>query len=120
MPSSEAKGVVIVKRTSGLFLLYILVIAGCSSSGKWFYAKLTEIPVEKSVPTAVRCTVCHATEHETWEKTNHADAASMEKISVVQLRECGACHDNLTAHLAAPQENKPEGKEKGSDLSFCC
>jgi predicted CXXCH cytochrome family protein len=108
MLSSKAKGVVVIKRTSGLFLLYILVVAGCSSSGKWIYTKLAEIPVEENVPGAVSCMDCHATEHETWKKTDHADAASMEKISVVQLRECGACHDNITAHLAAPQENKPQ------------
>lgn len=97
-----------IKRTSGSILLCVFVVAGCSSTGKWFYLKLTEIPVEKSVPTALSCKYCHKTEHETWEKTEHANAASMEKISVVQLRECGACHDNITAHLAAPQENKPK------------
>jgi hypothetical protein len=76
--------------------------------GKWNYVKMADIPVETAVPKAARCLDCHKDEYDTWKKTEHSEAKEMEKIPVAQLRECGACHDNLTAHLADPDKKSPQ------------
>ncbi|MEI6971005.1 MAG: cytochrome c3 family protein [bacterium] len=95
-----------MKRTAS-YILAILIGAGCSSTGTWQYTKLDSLPVEKTVPAATSCTECHQPEYETWKKTDHSDAESMKKITVTQLLECGACHDNLAAHLETPDKATP-------------
>jgi predicted CXXCH cytochrome family protein len=96
------------KRVYGLILLCVLVGARCSGTGSWDYTRLAEIPPQGDVPMANTCMGCHETEYETWKKTGHAKETSMRRITPGQLRECGACHDNLAAHIAAPGENTPE------------
>jgi predicted CXXCH cytochrome family protein len=97
-----------MKRASMFVLLCVAVSAGCSSIGKWNYMQLAELPAESDVPAATSCMDCHELELKTWKKTDHADVISMGRIPKGELRECGACHDNLASHIAAPDETTPK------------
>ena len=96
-----------MRRGNSWIWLCLLLTAGCSSTGKWNFTKLSEIPVEASVPPAAECRVCHEAEYGTWEKTDHGDPQAMAKITVAQLKECGACHGGLAAHAGDPESNHP-------------
>lgn len=96
-----------MKRIDAIFVGALIICAGCSSTGEWAYVKMTEIPFEKSVPPAASCMDCHESQYATWKKTDHADASDMKVVPAAQLRECGACHNNLSAHIEAPEAKKP-------------
>lgn len=103
-------------------LLCLFAIAACSSSGDWSYVDLADIAVGKNAPRATDCVMCHEEQYEMWKKTDHADAALMNKISITELQECGACHDSLAAHIVAPMESVPpdiEAMDKSGQNMVC-
>ncbi|HPR65066.1 MAG TPA: cytochrome c3 family protein [Thermoanaerobaculia bacterium] len=82
-------------------------MAGCSSMGKWDYVPMKDVSVESEVPSASVCVDCHTRQHGTWNKTDHSDPKKMAKIPHPELRECGACHEGLSAHVQNPDLGTP-------------
>lgn len=80
-----------------LFGAVLFVIAvGCART--WKYSKLEDYRPSELAPSPSTCQTCHTHEYDTWKRTKHANSALMSVVSIEGLRECGACHENASAH----------------------
>lgn len=109
-----------MKRTLLVGFILMLLLSGCALS--WRSVKLTDLSVDPFVPPADVCRECHAMEYETWKANRHSDPERMEKVSVEQLRECGACHLGLGEHSRAPSSSLPQsaGALSKSEQNMLC
>jgi len=90
-----------MKRVAAIIFPIILVaLVGCART--WQFEPLESFRPPEVVPAAPTCQTCHQKEYESWKKTRHAEKARMAVIPIKELRECGACHDNVAAHAADP------------------
>jgi predicted CXXCH cytochrome family protein len=87
---------VVLLLLSVLFLS--LLTAGCART--WQFTPIESYKTSETVPPASACAACHQSEYESWKKTRHSSEVHMTLIPVPELRECGACHDNIAAHAA--------------------
>ena len=88
-----------------ILIFIVVLLIGCTQS--WRYSALEDIAKQEITLSAQECQTCHQQEYATWARTYHANSKRMQQIPVVQLRECAACHDNLTAHTESPAEYRP-------------
>jgi predicted CXXCH cytochrome family protein len=75
-----------------------LVAAGCART--WQFSPIESYRPPENLPPASSCQPCHQSEYDSWGKTRHASAVHMTIVPVKELRECGACHDDIAAHAA--------------------
>ncbi len=106
-------------------LLIVLLLTGAFIDGcarTWPYQELESFQPASDVPPAAVCKTCHAEQFVTWSRTRHGEASRMERISVAGLRECGACHGDLSAHAADPAAAKPApiGAMTKSEKNMLC
>jgi len=87
-----------MKKTVILFFLLTIIAAGCARS--WIYQPLETCKPSESAPPASVCQPCHQAPFDAWKRTRHSEEQRMAKISIPELRECGACHEGLAAHAA--------------------
>jgi predicted CXXCH cytochrome family protein len=92
------------KNIAILLLIAGLTLEGCAR--KWQFSPLESYRPSEAVPVASSCQTCHKNQYDSWKKTRHASETRMAIIPINELRECGACHDNIAAHAADPA-NKP-------------
>jgi predicted CXXCH cytochrome family protein len=83
-----------------MFLLVVLIMAGCART--WQFTPLESYRPAEAVPVASACQACHKSQYDSWKKTRHSDETRMAIMPIKELRECGACHDNIAAHAANP------------------
>ena len=95
-----------MKKTVILALLLVLIVVGCART--WVSQPIETYQPSEAVPPAATCQSCHQDQYDTWKKNRHSDEKYIAKVPVVELRECGACHDNLNAHAADPGGSKPQ------------
>ncbi len=76
----------------------LLLLGGCART--WQFTPIDVYKQVGTIPPASLCQPCHPSEYDSWKKTRHASEVHMAIIPVTGLRECGACHDNVTAHAA--------------------
>jgi predicted CXXCH cytochrome family protein len=77
-----------------------LTIAACA--GTWTTPPIETYRPSGAAPPASVCMPCHEPQVATWKKNRHSDEKAMERIPLAELRECGACHEGLAAHVAEP------------------
>ena len=94
-----------MKRSVILFFLLAIIAAGCART--WIYQPLDSFRPPEGVPPATVCQPCHQPQVDSWKRTRHAGEKYMAKVTVAELRECGACHDRLAAHAADPGGSRP-------------
>jgi len=87
-----------MKKTVILFFLLTIIAAGCARS--WIYQPLETGKPSESAPPASVCQPCHQAPFDAWKRTRHSEEQRMAKISIPELRECGACPEGLAAHAA--------------------
>ena len=83
----------------------LLVIIGCART--WMYHPIEKFRPVGTVPPASVCQSCHPDQFGAWKKNRHGDESRMSRVPVAELRECEACHQNTTAHVADPQAKAP-------------
>jgi predicted CXXCH cytochrome family protein len=83
-----------------LLAVVLLTATGCART--WQFNPIDSYRPAENVPSVAACQACHQTEYNSWKKTRHASEVHMTIVPVKELRECGACHDNLSAHAADP------------------
>ena len=89
-----------MNKYSLILLLIVLAAAGCART--WQFTPIDSYRPAEIAPQASVCQSCHQSEYDSWKKTRHASETHMELIPAKELRECGACHDNIAAHAADP------------------
>jgi len=99
-----------MKRTTAFGLVFLLVIVGCART--WKYDRLEDYRPKERVPSVSVCEACHTDEYNTWKRTKHADSSRMSGVSIEELKECGACHENTSAHSEDPTVGLPTNPSK--------
>jgi predicted CXXCH cytochrome family protein len=108
-----------MKKTVILSFVVIIIAAGCARS--WIYQPLETYKPTEAAPPASVCQPCHQAQFDSWKKTRHSEPERMAKISVPELRECGACHEGLAAHAADSAKTPPAiGKMTKTDRNTLC
>lgn len=82
------------------FVCAVCFVAGCA--GTWTTKAIESYRPAEPPPPSSSCQSCHPQQFDTWRTTGHAEMELMAKIPVAELHECGACHENLAAHVANP------------------
>jgi predicted CXXCH cytochrome family protein len=103
-------GAHIMKTNDAILFLICLILAGCART--WQFSPLESYQPSVAVPAATSCQTCHKSQYDSWKKTRHASEGRMAIVPINDLRECGACHDNIAAHAADPS-NTPGTKIAG-------
>jgi predicted CXXCH cytochrome family protein len=83
-----------------LFIIIMLTLVGCART--WQFTPLESFRPADSVPPGSTCQTCHQGEYDSWKKTRHSSETHMAPVPIKELRECGACHDNIAAHAVDP------------------
>lgn len=78
----------------------ILLLFTVSCARTWKVTPIDSYRPSRNVPPAEQCRTCHQSEYDSWKKTRHSSETHMTVIPVKELRECGACHDNIAGHAA--------------------
>lgn len=81
-----------------LVIVLSLLAAGCART--WQFTPIDSFRPSETVPPASVCQPCHQNAYDSWKKTRHSSEVHMSMVPVKELRECGACHDNIAAHAA--------------------
>lgn len=100
--------------------MIMLALVGCGRT--WQSIPLESYRPAEVVPSASACQSCHQKEYDSWKKTRHASETHMALVPIKELRECGACHDNSTAHAADPATKPgatPEKLTKTEQNTLC-
>lgn len=108
-----------MKKTVIVSFLAMFLIAGCART--WMFQPIESYKPAGAAPPAASCEPCHKAQFDAWKATRHGDPQYMTKIPVQELRECGACHDNLAAHAAdAGQRPAAITKMTRTDRNMLC